>query len=558
VACSCYGGRFEIGSIDFSGVAGLPRGTSNLYASGPLANRSTHNAKAVGFVYHATDENTFYWREGAAGNWSAPAPYPDRPLSRGTVEDARGLLSARTAYDASPVGFCYFATDTAKLYIRVGAAGTWSASIPYDDRQVGGYGLVPKNTEHMTFRVVNSRRGRHVYDGIGNDVGFLDHSRCGAAAFNTFEGCNSFNSAGCTFAQHDGTYQSRFYNCWDIAGEEGIMSFRGRGHRFFGGGGIGTRGSLFGTLVSSGAPLGDTDDNEVIGAIVRGASDMVASSTGLASGLLTLRDCDIEIDTLPPATTTLFGCAGRGIRIQGGRYRVKGGTLSTSVISASGATGADTFAVEGAKFDFTGTVLSSVRFISNQGAGVTTAPNAVVTIRDTEITTGPGQTLVNLLSDTAELPSAPMYLGNIRIRGGFTAVHINFPNRDMQPYIEGPIIQNNEVLMTAASGGAVTQGVGATKSPAVALSKQTGQITTNAAPLAAGATVSFNLTNTRITPTSNVVIQRTSGGTAGAYEVWCDSVAAGSAVICIRNNSGGSLSESLVLQFNVLYGSAAA
>ncbi len=42
-------------------------------ATGTLANRSTHNAEAVGFVYLATDQTPaeYYFREGTAGNWSA-------------------------------------------------------------------------------------------------------------------------------------------------------------------------------------------------------------------------------------------------------------------------------------------------------------------------------------------------------------------------------------------------------------------------------------------------------------------------------------------------------
>lgn len=42
-------------------------------ATGTLAGRSAHNAEAVGFAYLATDQvpAEYYFREGAAGNWSA-------------------------------------------------------------------------------------------------------------------------------------------------------------------------------------------------------------------------------------------------------------------------------------------------------------------------------------------------------------------------------------------------------------------------------------------------------------------------------------------------------
>lgn len=63
-------------TVSFSGViyggggggAGIPPD-----ATGPLSGRSTYNAEAIGFVYLATDQipAEYYFREGAAGNWSA-------------------------------------------------------------------------------------------------------------------------------------------------------------------------------------------------------------------------------------------------------------------------------------------------------------------------------------------------------------------------------------------------------------------------------------------------------------------------------------------------------
>ncbi len=102
----------------------------------------------------------------------------------------------------------------------------------------------------------------------------------------------------------------------------------------------------------------------------------------------------------------------------------------------------------------------------------------------------------------------------------------------------------------AGSGGTVTQITN--KATGVTLNKPNGTITLNAAALAANTTVSFTLTNSSIAATDVVHVQRASGGTAGVYNVWCDSVAAGSCVICVRNISAGSLSEAVVLQFVVI------
>ena len=99
------------------------------------------------------------------------------------------------------------------------------------------------------------------------------------------------------------------------------------------------------------------------------------------------------------------------------------------------------------------------------------------------------------------------------------------------------------------TGGTVTQGT--SKSTAVTLSKATGQITMNAAALAASTTVSFVLTNTLIAATDLLVLNHVSGGTAGAYTLNAQA-AAGSATINVRNVSLGSLSEAIVIGFAVV------
>jgi hypothetical protein len=99
------------------------------------------------------------------------------------------------------------------------------------------------------------------------------------------------------------------------------------------------------------------------------------------------------------------------------------------------------------------------------------------------------------------------------------------------------------------AGGVVTQAT--SKSTAVTLSKSTGQITLNAAALAASTTVSFTLTNTVIEAGDILVMNHISGGTAGSYLLNAQS-AAGSASINVRNISLGSLSEAIVIAFAVI------
>lgn len=99
------------------------------------------------------------------------------------------------------------------------------------------------------------------------------------------------------------------------------------------------------------------------------------------------------------------------------------------------------------------------------------------------------------------------------------------------------------------SGGIVTQLT--SKATGVTLSKSTGQITLDAAALAASTTVSFILTNTVIEAGDILVMNHISGGTAGSYLLNAQS-AAGTASINVRNISLGSLSEAIVIAFAVI------
>ena len=65
------------------------------------------------------------------------------------------------------------------------------------------------------------------------------------------------------------------------------------------------------------------------------------------------------------------------------------------------------------------------------------------------------------------------------------------------------------------TGGTVTQST--SKATGVTLNAPTGQITLNASSLGATTTTSFTLTNSYITSTSNVIVNRVSGGTNATY-----------------------------------------
>lgn len=109
-------------------------------------------------------------------------------------------------------------------------------------------------------------------------------------------------------------------------------------------------------------------------------------------------------------------------------------------------------------------------------------------------------------------------------------------------------------LIGATSGGTVTQGT--SKSTAVTLNTESGQITLNGAALAAAAEVSFTVNNDKISATDAVLVNHGSGGTAGSYLVQANSIAAGSFKITVANVSAGSLSEAIVVNFVAFKGAS--
>lgn len=98
-------------------------------------------------------------------------------------------------------------------------------------------------------------------------------------------------------------------------------------------------------------------------------------------------------------------------------------------------------------------------------------------------------------------------------------------------------------------GGTVTQAT--SKSTGVTLSKKCGQITMNAAALAADTTVTFTLTNTEVVATDIIILNHVSGGTAGSYLLNAQA-GSGSASINVRNITGGALSEAIVIGFAII------
>jgi len=114
------------------------------------------------------------------------------------------------------------------------------------------------------------------------------------------------------------------------------------------------------------------------------------------------------------------------------------------------------------------------------------------------------------------------------------------------------VYATTELGYTAAAQGTVTQLT--SKSTAVTLNTSAGRITMNNASLATSTNATFTLNNSTISA-NDAIILTISGGqtTPGSYNVFANSLAAGSVSITLRNISGGSLSEAIVINFAIIH-----
>lgn len=115
------------------------------------------------------------------------------------------------------------------------------------------------------------------------------------------------------------------------------------------------------------------------------------------------------------------------------------------------------------------------------------------------------------------------------------------------------ILSDEQIGYTAAAQGTVTQGTSSGKGTAVTLNKPAGRITMDGAALAGNTAVSFTLNNSLISSNDVLIVNVSAGGTAGAYTTYISSMTTGSAVVTLRNLTGGSLSEAVVLNYAIIH-----
>jgi len=114
------------------------------------------------------------------------------------------------------------------------------------------------------------------------------------------------------------------------------------------------------------------------------------------------------------------------------------------------------------------------------------------------------------------------------------------------------LLSDEQLGYTAAAQGTVTQATD--KSTAVTLNASAGRITMNNASLATATNATFTLNNSLISANDTVILTISGGqATAGSYNVFANSLAAGSVSITLRNISGGTLSEAIVINFALIH-----
>jgi hypothetical protein len=114
------------------------------------------------------------------------------------------------------------------------------------------------------------------------------------------------------------------------------------------------------------------------------------------------------------------------------------------------------------------------------------------------------------------------------------------------------LLSDEQLGYTAAAQGTVTQLTD--KSTAVTLNRSAGRITMNNASLATATNATFTLNNSLISANDTVILTISGGqATAGSYNVFANALSAGSVSITLRNISGGSLSEAIVINFALIH-----
>ena len=210
---------------------------------------------------------------------------------------------------------------------------------------------------------------------------------------------------------------------------------------------------------------------------------------------------------------------------------------------------------------------TAVTINASQNVGIGTAsPSAILQVNSTAATVRPIVTATTGYTDwVVANTGGNIYFGIDNSAGGVSGTaygrHIYsdgaypldfFTNSTQRMRIDS----SGNVLVTnpsglgygTGSGGTVTQATN--KTTGVTLNKPVGQITTASSALGAGAIATFTVTNSVMAGTDVVIVNSQNIN----YSVRISDMAGGSFKITIQNESGGSLSQAVVIGFSIIKG----
>ena len=114
------------------------------------------------------------------------------------------------------------------------------------------------------------------------------------------------------------------------------------------------------------------------------------------------------------------------------------------------------------------------------------------------------------------------------------------------------VIADEQLGYTVNAQGTVTQAT--SKITPVTLNKSAGQITMNSAALNTATNATFTLNNSFISNNDTIVLTISGGqATPGSYNVFANALGAGTVSITLRNISGGTLSEAVVINYAIIH-----
>ena len=183
-----------------------------------------------------------------------------------------------------------------------------------------------------------------------------------------------------------------------------------------------------------------------------------------------------------------------------------------------------------------------------------TATDACASVLTTALTIGKDQLVTAAAGFTVTAGNVIVTAGNVTLTCGNLLVScgtIIQTAGDITATL-GDFVATDGTLFVS-DGGAVTQCTN--KATTVVLNEWAGQVTMNAACLAAGVEANFTVTNDKVAIQDVPVVAIQSGGTPGEYMVGVSRVAADGFDITISNMSAGCHSDAVIINYVILKGS---